>query len=303
MGIINLLENEYELYGVRWKEEPHVIFTDFGDKRLRYWSEEQLLEWHVKWRDESSKGSSAVPDRMIRTRDGGNAVFDGKHWVTLHDTADIPFGCEEVGRWGQFIGHLLAASIKYENVPCTIDGEPALDYEKCLEKLELYAEGNFHSLNISIAEAKKRIHFAEVLYKKTVRTPRPILEKEISIINGKRIFHFLFYEGGDSKPIRGYLPIRNFMLEWLLQTSPLSMKMLLDEIHSVFSLSDDQGLLLLAEITMPWELKDCINFLDNSSLEKMVDGMNKYEKLWEDNRLLLKTVTEWYEDTRRKVAL
>jgi hypothetical protein len=270
---------------------------------MRYWSDEQLLKWHVKWRDESSKGSSAVPDRMIRTRDGGYAVFDGRHWVTLHDCADTPFGCEEVGKWGQFIGHLLIASVKQGSFPFPVEAKPVLDFENCLEKLKVYGEGDFHSLNISISEAKKRIQFAEVLQKRAAQTPMPILEKEISIINGKRIFHFLFYEGGDSKPVRGYGPIRKFLLEWLLQTSPLSLKMLLDEIHSLFSLSEEQGLLLLAEITMPWELEDCVNLLENSSLETMVEGMNKYERLWEDNRILLKTVTEWFEDNRRKVAL
>jgi hypothetical protein len=303
MGIINLLENEYEIYGVRWKEEPHVLKTDSGDKRLRYWTDEQLLKWHVMWRDESATDSGAVPDRMIRTRDGDVAIFDGKHWVTMHDCSETEFGCEEVDRWGQFIGHMLAVSVKPSFHSFDTEVAPVLDLRVCLEKLKLYAEGNFHCIQTSVDEAKKRFQFAEAIQKKTNQVKRPILEKELNILNGKRIFNFLFYEGGDSKPVRGYLPIRSFLLEWLCQTSPLSLKMLLSQIHSVFPLNGEQGLLLLAEVSMPWELEDCVRLLDNSTLEKMVQGMNRYEKLWEDNRLLLRTVTEWFEDNRRKVAL
>jgi hypothetical protein len=303
MGLINLLENEYDLYGVRWKQEPHIILTDFGEKQLRYWTDESKLKWHVKWRDESSKGSGAVPDRMIRTRDGEVAVFDGKYWVTLHDYADTPFGCEEVEKWGQFIGQLLEASI-HKNMEKDLRADkPVFDFQHCMEVSRKYLEGDFDILNKSIYEAEKRLQYAEALKKKVKKSVIPLLENEISISNGKRIFHFLFYQGGDTWPVKGYLPIRNFLFEWLEQNSPLSLKMLLTEIDKIFPLNSDQGLLLLAEITIPWELIECLNQLDNSNLEKMVEGMNKYESIWDANRLLLKTVTEWFDEKRRKVAL
>jgi hypothetical protein len=303
MGLINLLENKYDLYGVRWKQEPHIIMTDFGEKRLRYWKDEEMLKWHVRWRDESSKGSGAVPDRMIRTRDGEAAVFDGKHWITLHDYADTQFGCEEVERWGQFIGQLLTASVQGDYKKDLSVEHPVFDFNHCLELAENYTDGTFQILNTSLAEAKKRILFSAALNKKVQNTEVPILEKEISVSNGKRIFHFLFYQGGDSKPVQSYLPIRNFLSEWLENTSPLSLKMLLTEIDRIFPLNGDHGLLLLAEITTPWELTDCLNRLDNTSLEKMVEGMSMYEAIWDANRTLLKTVTEWFDENRRKVAL
>jgi hypothetical protein len=303
MGLINLLENEYDLYGVRWKQEPHIILTDFGEKRLRYWKDVDILNWHVKWRDESSKGSGAVPDRMIRTRDGEVAVFDGKHWISLHDHADTLFGCEEVERWGQFIGQLLKASVK-GNVEKDLSIEsPLFDFSHCLNLAQKYKDGNFQTLNVSFHEAKMRLQYAEALNKRVQKAAVPILEKEISITNGKRIFHFLFYQGGDSRPVKGYMPIRNFLFEWLEHNSPLSLKMLLTEINRFFPLNGDHGLQLLAEVTTPWELNECLNQLDNSSLEKMVEGMNMYEAIWEANRTFLKTVTEWYDENRRKVAL
>jgi hypothetical protein len=303
MGIINLLENEYELYGVRWKEEPHILKTDSGDKRLRYWSDENLLNWHVNWRDESAAGSGAVTDRMIRTRDGEVAVYDGRQWVTVHDCADEWFGCEEVDRWGQLIGELLKNAVKPDSDQFIAEIIPEVNMEACFSKLRLYSEGNFQCIHVSMNEAEKRFQYAEALRKRTSACHAPILEKELKITRGKRIFHFLFYEGGNSKPVKGYLPIRNFLLDWLSQTSPLSLKMLLSNIHSIFPLDTDHGLQLLAEISMPRELEECVNFLDNSTLEKMVEGMDRFEKHWEENRTLLKTVTEWFEDNRRKVAL
>lgn len=305
MDLINTLENEYELYGVRWKERPHVIITDFGEKRLRYWKEEECLKWHVKWRDESSKGSGAVPDRMIRTRNGDHAIYDGKQWITLHDYADTPFGCDEVERWGHFIGRLLSASLKAQLEPghdMKIE-VPVFNIENALHVTQKYMEGNFRCITSSIYEAKQRIQFSEALKSKVRRSRLPILEKELSIKNGKRIFHFLFYQGGDEWPVKGYMPVRSFLLEWLEHTSTASLKLLLSEVNKHFSLEGEQGLLLLAEIVTPWELYDCLNQLDNSSLERMVEGLKKYEELWGLNRTLLKTVTEWFDENRRKVAL
>jgi hypothetical protein len=303
MGLINIIENEYELYGIRWKEKPNIIITDYGEKRIRYWTEEERLKWHIKWRDESSKGSGAVPDRMIRTRSGETAIFDGKQWVSLHDYADASFGCEEEERWGQFIGTLLSASLETEQDFVKRIEHPVFDMKHCLRLSRKYMEGNFQCITSSMREAEQRLQFSEALQKKVKRNTLPVLEKNLSIKNGKRIFHFLFYQGGDAWPVRGYKPVRGFLLEWLEHTSPSSLKMLLTEIDKHFPLDQDQGLLLLAEIVTPWELYDCLEQIDNSSLERMVEGLKRYEDLWEKNRSLLRTVTGWFDEKRRKVAL
>jgi hypothetical protein len=304
MDMINLLENEYDLFGVRWKHEPHIVMTDFGEKRIRYWKEEQLLKWHGKWRDESSSGSGAVPDRMIRTRSGDIAVRDGEQWISLHDHSEALFGSFDEKRWGEFIGNLLIAGVqegeKKEEWPlesCT------LNIEKCLSGIKKFEDGNFHFLNTSLYEAEQRLVFAKSLKDKAQVKGLPLLERDISISNGKRIFQYLFYQGGDSWPVRGYLPIRKFLLEWLTHTSEASLKKLLSEIDLTFPLHSGNGLMLLREVVLPWELEEGLNQLQNSSLEKMVQGMREFEALWKENRKLLKIVTEWFDVNRRKVAL
>ncbi len=305
MGLINTLENEYELYGVRWKEKPHIIMTDFGEKRIRYWTEEERLKWHVKWRDESSKGSGAVPDRMIRTKSGEFAIQYGERWISIHDHAEDLFGCDEVERWGQFIGMLLKSAVKFElRGNSALQSElPVFDMDHCLRQTQKYMEANFHCITTSMHEAKERLQLARAIRSKVKKSTLPVLEREMSYKNGKKIFHFLFYQGGDAWPVRGYLPLRTFFLEWLEHSSPLSLKILLTEVDKYFSLDQEQGLLLLAEIVTPWEIYDCLNQLDNSSLERMVEGLKRYEERWEANRNLVKTVTEWFDEKRRKVAL
>ncbi|MDM5315696.1 hypothetical protein QUF49_06780 [Fictibacillus sp. b24] len=305
MGLINTLENEYELYGIRWKEKPHIILTDSGEKRIRYWTEHERLKWHVKWRDESSKGSGAVPDRMIRTKSGEFAIQYGEQWISLHDHADALFGCDEVERWAQFIGMLLKSAVNYDvkENPALQTELPVFDMNHCLRLSQKYMEANFSFITTSIFEAKERLKLSEAIRSKVKKSSLPVLEREMSVKNGKKIFHFLFYQGGDAWPVRGYLPLRTFLLEWLEHSSPLSLKGLLTEVNKHFSLDQEQGLLLLAEIVTPWEIYDCLKQLDNSSLERMVEGLKRYEECWEANRTLVKTVTEWFDEKRRKVAL
>ncbi|MBN3556321.1 hypothetical protein JYA63_18755 [Fictibacillus nanhaiensis] len=305
MELINTLEKEYELYGIRWKERPHLIMTDYGEKRIRYWSEKENLHWHIRWRDESSKGSGAVPDRMIRTKSGEPAIKYGNKWLTVHDHAEEWYGCEDVERWGQFIGTLLntAMSSDKQDVFVKQTRHPVFDLKSCITLAEKYLEANFQCMVTSIKESKQRLDFSHAIKNKLRNHALPVLDKELSVKNGRKIFHFLFYQGGESLPIKGYLPLRKFLVEWLEQTSPSSLKLLLTEVNKHFSLDREQGLLLLAEVVTPWELYDCLDQLDNSSLERMIDGLKKYEDCWESNRILVKTVTEWFDEKRRKVAL
>ncbi|MET3727616.1 hypothetical protein ABID52_001197 [Fictibacillus halophilus] len=305
MELINTLEKEYELYGIRWKERPHLIMTDYGEKRIRYWSEKENLHWHIRWRDESSKGSSAVPDRMIRTKSGEPAIKYGNRWLTVHDHTEELFGCEDVERWGQFIGTLLntAMSSDKQDVFCKQTRQPVFDLKSCITLTQKYLEANFQCMVTSIKESKQRLEFSRAIKNKVKNHALPVLDQELSVKNGRKIFHFLFYQGSEALPIKGYLPLRKFLVEWLEQTSPSSLKLLLTEVNKHFSLEREQGLLLLAEVVTPWELYDCLDQLDNSSLERMVDGLKKYEDCWESNRILVKTVTEWFDEKRRKVAL
>ncbi len=305
MELINTLEKEYELYGMRWKEKPHIIMTDYGEKRIRYWSENEGMRWHIRWRDESSKGSGAVPDRMIRTKSGEPAIKYGNRWLTVHDHTETLYGCEDVERWGQFIATLLnaAVSVKNQEVFLKQIEPPVFDLNHCMTLAQKYLEANFQCMVTSIKESKQRLEFSRAIKNRMRNHALPVLDKELSVKNGKKIFHFLFYQGGESLPVKGYLPLRKFMVEWLEQTSPSSLKRLLTEVNKHFSLEQEQGLLLLAEVVMPWELYDCLDQLDNSSLERMIDGLKRYEDCWEKNRTLVKTVTEWFDEKRRKVAL
>ncbi|MBH0170760.1 hypothetical protein [Fictibacillus sp. 18YEL24] len=305
MELINTLEKEYELYGIRWKERPYLIMTDYGEKRIRYWSEKDNLNWHIRWRDESSKGSSAVPDRMIRTKSGEAAIKYGNRWLTVHDHTKEWYGCEDIERWGQFIGTLLNTAMSSDNKDVFVKQtrQPVFDLNQCITRAQKYLEANFQCMVTSINESKQRLEFSHAIKNNVRNHPLPVLDRELSIKNGRKIFHFLFYQGSEALPIKGYLPLRKFLVEWLEQTSTSSLKFLLTEVNKHFSLESEQGLLLLAEVVTPWELYDCLDQLDNSSLERMIDGLKKYEVCWESNRTLVKTVTEWFDEKRRKVAL
>ncbi|MFC7371261.1 hypothetical protein ACFQPF_06200 [Fictibacillus iocasae] len=306
MEMLNLLKDRYGLADVTWKDHPSIINSSSGCKKIRFWTDKNLLLWHTAYRDEAGKKDSPFLDRMIRTIKGESSVPFQEKWLTLHDCSEEPYdmiGFEK--DWGALLSKLLTAGQKnYAHMvlqpdASEFDFQSLLDFALPLTK----TSSSLSMIRLSLAEARKRTQQALSLIRLADGCEPPVLNQEISTKNGWKVLNFLFFEAGAGVPVRSFEPLKQFLQEWIASCGSSSLKKLLTEVNKGFPLHEEQGLLLTAEIMMPKELDKCIRQLQTGGLEETVLCMDRFAREWELNRRLLMAVTEWMDDNRKKVAL
>lgn len=307
MDILRQIKIEYELSNLHWIEKEQVFQSDCGKRRVRIWKDKQLLNWHVKWRDDISRQSGFLLDRMIRTKDGDPFFISEKGWVSIHDEIEERFPSKgKEKEWGKLLSAILkkANETSESEQSFVTKTEVNLSIAKeSMNKLPLLDHLTLLVLERSYFEAKKRIENALFLTKNIPPNNLPILPSFSSITEAKQIFLYLFWECGESYPVRGYSPLRKLLEEWYQKNGELSLINLLEEIELNFSLKGQQGRLLLAEFLMPYEFEKVITDLAFCKIESdKTKVMETYFKSWETSRKLVLILSEWIEKNREKVV-
>ncbi|MFC0188003.1 hypothetical protein ACFFJY_06860 [Fictibacillus aquaticus] len=306
MDILDIVKEEYGLREVSWMENPFILLTDSGCKRIRYWADESLLKWHTEWRDEAGKKDGPMLDRMIRTKKGESRISVNKQWITLHDSCIEPFGLlGNEKQWGALVAKILAAGEMEARGLEVLAETDEFDFQSLLELAKPVASsgGSFSLIRMSLTEARKRAVQANKLIELAGNSVPPLLDPQLSTDSGRKVMDFLFYEAGDQMPVRTYKPLRRFLQEWIAACGTPSLKRLLTAADRDYPLHSEQGFLLAAEIMIPWELKECLLNLQGGDLEEAVSSLDRFSREWEINRRLLMAVTEWMDENRKKVAL
>lgn len=307
MDMIRRIKMEYDLSDVKWLKKNQILDSECGKKRIRIWKDKQLLQWHVKLRDEISKQSGILLDRMIRTKAGEPFFISEEGWVSIHDEIEEQFPC--LGRekdWGRLIGSILAYGIT-QSEDC--------QRLKKQEQLTLYADKTSIDqlpfldpmsklvLERSYYEGKKRIKTADLLINRIHQKRLPILMPFIAVTSAKQVFLNLFWVCGDTHPVKGYEPIRHFLEDWYLKNGATSTEKLLDETNQYFSLKEDQGRLLLSECLLPYELNTAVTELSKSETESGTTKiMEFYFKSWNTSRNLVLLISNWIEKDGEKAV-
>lgn len=304
--MLRQIEAEYHLENLTWLKEDEIFASDFGKKRIRVWNNKQLLEWHIKWRDEVSKESGMMTDRMIRTKSGAPYIITELGFLTVHDEVDGQYQCKgRESEWGELIAATLVygRSINKSNLISIPKKEPSLlTIKNKIRKLQLEDQMAKLVIEKSYFEAKKRINKAEQITKEFVKEALPVLNPFHSFQDAKEIFFQLYFVCGDAKPVRGYHPLRHLLESWFKHNGKNSTTLLLEEINKSFNLKGEQGLLLLAECLQPYELEETINKLEKCDEKEVSEIVNRYFESWECSREIVMIISKWLEETRRKVA-
>ena len=306
MDILRQVRMKYGLSDLKWIKENETFRSEYGSKRVRFWKDKQLLEWHVKWRDEISKQSGVLLDRMIRTEDGNPFFYCDKGWVTIHDEIEEPFPlARKEEDWGRLIGTILAVGLKQ------LDECHRLKKRKDLTLKAVHGGlKNDHDpmaklvLERSYFEAKSRVRKAHILRDRIHPIKLPILTSLTRLTNAKQVFFHLFWVCGADEPVRSYKPIRNLLEEWFEKNGEASTIKLLNEINRYFTLKGDQGRLLLSECLLPYEYESAINELStcNQSVDITTTVMDKFFQRWETSRNVVLLLSNWMEEDREKVV-
>ncbi|OIJ10586.1 hypothetical protein BKP37_18825 [Anaerobacillus alkalilacustris] len=308
MDMLSRIKMEYDLSELTWIKENTIFQSERGKKRIRIWKDKQLLEWHVNWRDEISKQSGFLLDRMIRTRDRKPFFICDKDFVSIHDEIVEPYptkGKEQ--EWGRLIGHALTYGINQSNENhCFKKSEPLplKTVRGSLEQLSLLDPMAKLVLERSYLEAKKRNEKANLIQKRVQEKKLPVLTNFSKLEDARQVFFHLYWICGSEQPIRGYKTIRNLLEKWYSKNGNHSTVELLDSINRYFSLKEDHGLLLLSELLMPHEFEETVAKLFTcKSVNEMPEIINQYFSRWKTTRELVILLSKWIEkDGERVVA-
>lgn len=307
MNRLRQIEAEYNLPNLKWIKEDELFQSEFGRKRIRIWKDKQLLDWHVKWRDEVSKESSIMTDRMIRTKSQSPYSICDKGWLTIHDEVEQPYLTKgREAEWGEFLAGTLVYGCtmsKSFNFIGKQESLSLLKIKKQIRQLELQDHMAKMVVERTYYEAKKRFESAQSILKKVSLKKVPILNPSISTSNAREVFFQMFFIGGSEEPVQSYSPLRSLLERWLNENGKESFIRLLDEINQSFNLRGEQGMLLLAECLMPYEIQQVTNELSDSDKNRETSKiMDQYFTSWESSRKVVFTLSEWLEHTRKKVA-
>lgn len=102
------IEESYPFQDLRWVDEGRIIETNKGKKVLKFWLDEHILQAHILWREELTKQTGVLTDRMIQTSHGEKAIYTDAGWVTLHDVVEDPYPVwDHPNKIGAFLGRYI----------------------------------------------------------------------------------------------------------------------------------------------------------------------------------------------------
>lgn len=293
MDFLQVVKNSYQFRKVE-KVDDVTIQTEYGRKKVYFWNDRSLLDWHIAWRDYCSVQGQILTNRMIRTHDQQPDVKWKEGWLTLHDEVTTLAPMKENEKaWAKLLEKMftfgsnntqyasLAGERIYPNLAeCTLDMIERTEDEQ--EKKKILG---------CLEESKLRLEKGRRIVENSDQ--QLIIDPINTLQQGKAIFDMLYWEGTNSRPESSLRSFAQFLYEWYLQNGEHSMLTLLNELDELMSFREKFAKLLIGEILIPWEMDAFIKNTENSK-QLFIH--------WENKRQLLNILNKWYADERKKVA-
>jgi hypothetical protein len=305
MDTLTLIEKAYDFKELEWIIPEKSFTSNRGAKRLLYWQDKKLLEWHINWRDQLGKTQHYLVDRMIRTKLNNAYISIGDEFLTIHDE-EIGGGLRSFDEKlvGAFIGSILHNGQNQKMNDSQLYQNPQFPQElllKQLEDIQLQNEENKLLTRVQ-HEARKRLKLSKNLLR-DVKVTAPITDKIESLDQCKSIFDMFFWNGTNQPPQNAYISFRNFLIKWMETNGEQSLRGLLSNINASFPIDQEQGDLLLAELLKPWEFIEFISKIQSSnSIADKKEAFQQFKQVWEFQRELVSVVADWIDQSRKKVV-
>ncbi|ARK31615.1 hypothetical protein [Halalkalibacter krulwichiae] len=300
MELLDRLKEHYLWQEVRLVNEA-LIETEHGRKRLRYWSDRALLDWHIGWRDACSVSPYMLADRMIRNKDQKAAIEWKDGWLTVHDEVDVSFRNHQSG---EKVGRMIATMVKYgleANPEVTPTSRKQPLFKQLEESVATLQEDNRIVVESLLKESAFRMKKAEMLLSSLKEEPRPIIDPLTEAKSSKMIYDVFIWFGSTIEPERGYYSIRCYLLNWLKENGKESLNKLTAEMLENESFTREQAILLLAECLKPYELDLLVKELASQSTDRKIRStINDVTKEWEHSKTLVEVLSTLI-DQKKKV--
>ncbi|MEK4565787.1 hypothetical protein MKX54_14045 [Alkalihalobacillus sp. FSL R5-0424] len=297
MDLVNELKGQYG-----WKHAKIIgedlIETDHGLKRMRQWDDQDLLNWHINWRDHCTRAPIVLTDRMIRTKDKDAYLSLNSSWTTIHDEVTEPFVYKENGQvWGTLIGLMIEYGLKAEtDINRTKREAPNLfTLEK---KIWRFPESVQPTLRNMVHEGKRRLKKAAAIQSKYAEEEKlPLLDPLQLAGQAGSVHGMLHWNGGTDYPEEGYASLSQWLKNLSAELETEEIEMGLNHINEVYpAFSELQARLLLAECLIPYEL-EAISQIDPRVLseETLHSMFVRCTDEWNRSKQIVERLADWLD--------
>ncbi|WP_078579643.1 hypothetical protein [Salipaludibacillus agaradhaerens] len=301
------IEESYPFQHLRWVDEGRIIDTNKGKKCLKFWPDEHMLQAQITWREELTKQTGVLTDRMIQTSNGEKAISTGAGWITLHDMVEDLYPVwNHPNKIGAFLGHYITMPYRYTmssgSLPLN-DENISLDRERLVQSLPVRSV-SYKLVDKLKKEALTRLERVASFLKRHELTDTPNEVVSIYTLAQAKLVHGeLFWENNEKKSTSPYKVLRRCLGEW--ENRGDSLYLLLNGLNRTFPLNKDRGTLLLAHIVYPYEMIKFINRLMQET--DITPGQEKAQlndlvTEWDTNKRVCETMVDWLQDVREKVV-
>ncbi|WP_377888285.1 hypothetical protein [Alkalihalobacillus sp. R86527] len=264
MNITAVLQHKYGFEELNWNHTNFVIETNVGTKKVTYWRDRNLLEYHLNFRDRLFSKSGIMCNRMIRTRDGLPCVQIDQSFVTIHDVIDSSSAIDDDPEFkGFLIASLLEVSKDFPYI--NQKDRDVFPYKASIESLTHLKDKNqkYYSLLVrTIPKVKQRL----TPHKKM--PPICYDGNELKVVEGQ-----YYYDLSDAPPQPAHQVIRRALGFERIEDTQACWGSLLNAISKELA---DQ---VVSALISPWEWQECINRMHSCEDEEEI--YYRFEKEWE----------------------
>ncbi|MDT8859504.1 hypothetical protein N0O92_04605 [Alkalihalobacillus sp. MEB130] len=299
MELLDWLKENYQWRNVKFVNEA-LIETDHGQKRLRYWSDKALLDWHITWRDECSVTPYMLADRMIRNKDQEAAIEWKDGWVTVHDEVDQQLNVVTVERKvaqmiGAMIGYGLETATEVRKVSSK---EP--QFRSLYSQLPYVKEKHKTYIRSLLQESEYRMNKAKALKKQVTEEKLPVIDPFESTDQAKKVYDVMIWFGTKHYPEEGYSSLRTFLGKWFDEYGKDSVIRLVTEIVDHDKVSRDQALYLLIECLQPYELDHLTRVTNREATNQEIEeALEQVTKDWERSKELVQVISSVIDEKKK----
>ncbi|MCM3715085.1 hypothetical protein M3202_13435 [Alkalihalobacillus oceani] len=297
MELLDWLKERFAWQDVRLVNEA-LVETEQGRKRLRYWSDKELLDWHIEWRDHCRVTPFILADRMIRATNKEPALEWKDGWLTVHDEVTGTVPSKEVAeKIGLMIGTMIAFGLETEAaVEPVVKREPL--YAELRESLPILPQEQHAFVSSLVREAAVRRKKAAALESKLADERLPLLDPLHFSKETRHVYQVMIWQGTMERPERGYFTVRSFLESWLEHYGKDGCLELWKGMQTY--VSNEQAMLLLAELLKPYELDSLVTLLETNPTDAAISGeINQLVAKWERSKELVALLSSSIDSRRR----
>ncbi|PYZ97322.1 hypothetical protein CR205_01590 [Alteribacter lacisalsi] len=306
MAELEQLKAAYGFDKAEWIVKGEKLSTEKGIKVLRRWENNQLMNWHIQWREAVDNRGVCLTNRMIRTMDGDMAFLDLQGWLTLHDEVTSLFSYE--GREHE-LAELTWAAI---TVGLKMDGadlkRPFLSEQEIVDAVrKLPARTDPVVMSImkkTLSEAVSRLEKADRLTR-LEESRLPVIDPFTGMAQGREIYGQLFWTFSGRFPEKGLRSAASFMKECCSSFGKERFTTFLESLDNSGVFDEDIYLEILREALVPWEFLGTVEQIGKAGPEDPEKAYLLLEAMyreWEQSRAFVLVLSEWLDGKREKVA-